>query len=287
MKENALDVYGLTKRYSDFLLNEVSFTVPRGTIVGLIGENGAGKSTTIKSILNLIKKDAGQIEILGKKEQEIDFDTRNRIGVVFDKHNFPVSMSPNNLGKLFETVYPLWDRNRYGELLKNLSLPADRKIKKLSKGMKMKLAIAAALSHHSEILILDEATSGLDPIVRDDILDLLLEFVQEENHSILISSHITSDLEKIADYIVFLHEGKMVFSKTKDELRYYYGIMKCGAAQFKKIDKSDIVAYRKQDFEWQVLVANRKEAQKKYPNTIIDPATLDDIMLLFIKGESK
>lgn len=287
MKENALAVYGLTKRYSDFLLNDVSFTVPRGTIVGLIGENGAGKSTTIKTILNLIKKDAGQIEILGKKEQEIDFDTRNRIGVVFDKHNFPVSMSPNNLGKLLETVYPLWDRNRYGELLKNLSLPTDRKIKKLSKGMKMKLAIAAALSHHSEILILDEATSGLDPIVRDDILDLLLEFVQEENHSILMSSHITSDLEKIADYIVFLHEGKMVFSKTKDELRYYYGIMKCGAAQFKKIDKSDIVAYRKQDFEWQVLVANRKEAQKKYPNTIIDPATLDDIMLLFIKGESK
>lgn len=287
MKENALDVYGLTKRYSDFLLNDVSFTVPRGTIVGLIGENGAGKSTTIKTILNLIKKDAGQIEILGKKEQEIDFDTRNRIGVVFDKHNFPVSMSPNNLGKLLETVYPLWDRNRYGELLKNLSLPANRKIKKLSKGMKMKLAIAAALSHHSEILILDEATSGLDPIVRDDILDLLLEFVQEENHSILISSHITSDLEKIADYIVFLHEGKMIFSKTKDELRYYYGIMKCGTAQFKKIDKSDIVAYRKQDFEWQVLVANRKEAQKKYPNSIIDPATLDDIMLLFIKGESK
>lgn len=287
MKENALDVYGLTKRYSDFLLNEVSFTVPRGTIVGLIGENGAGKSTTIKTILNLIKKDAGQIEILGKKEQEIDFDTRNRIGVVFDKHNFPVSMSPNNLGKLLETVYPLWDRNQYGELLKNLSLPADRKIKKLSKGMKMKLAIAVALSHHSEILILDEATSGLDPIVRDDILDLLLEFVQEENHSILISSHITSDLEKIADYIVFLHEGKMIFSKTKDELRYYYGIMKCGAEQFKKIDKSDIIAYRKQDFEWQVLVANRKETQKKYPNSIIDPATLDDIMLLFIKGESK
>lgn len=287
MKENALDVYGLTKRYSDFLLNEVSFTVPRGTIVGLIGENGAGKSTTIKTILNLIKKDAGQIEILGKKEQEIDFDTRNRIGVVFDKHNFPVSMSPNNLGKLLETVYPLWDRNQYGELLKNLSLPADRKIKKLSKGMKMKLAIAVALSHHSEILILDEATSGLDPIVRDDILDLLLEFVQEENHSILISSHITSDLEKIADYIVFLHEGKMIFSKTKDELRYYYGIMKCGAEQFKKIDKSDIIAYRKQDFEWQVLVANRKEAQKKYPNSIIDPATLDDIMLLLIKGESK
>lgn len=287
MKENALEVYGLTKRYPDFLLNEVSFAVPRGTIVGLIGENGAGKSTTIKAILNLIKKDAGQIEILGRKEQEIDFDTRNRIGVVFDKHNFPASMSPNNLGKLLETVYPLWDRNLYWELLKKLSLPLNRKIKKLSKGMKMKLAIAVALSHHSEILILDEATSGLDPIVRDDILDILLEFVQEENHSILVSSHITSDLEKIADYIVFLHEGRVVFSKPKDELRYYYGIMKCGAAQFDKIDRADIVAYRKQDFEWQILVADRNEAQKKYPDSIIDPATLDDIMLLFIKGELK
>jgi len=287
MKGNALAVCGLTKRYPGFLLNEVSFTVPRGTIVGLIGENGAGKSTTIKAILNLIKKDAGQIEILGKKEQEIDFDTRNRIGVVFDKHNFPASMSPNHLGKLLETVYPLWDRNRYWELLKKLSLPTDRKIKKLSKGMKMKLALAVALSHHSEILILDEATSGLDPIVRDDILDILLEFVQEENHSILISSHITSDLEKIADYIVFLHEGRVIFSKPKDELRYDYGIMKCGTAQFEKIDRADMVAYRKQDFEWQILVANRKEAQKKYPDSILDPATLDDIMLLFIKGESK
>lgn len=287
MKENALEVYRLTKRYPDFLLDEVSFAVPRGTIVGLIGENGAGKSTTIKAILNLVKKDAGQIEILGRKEQEIDFDTRNRIGVVFDKHNFPASMSPNNLGKLLETVYPLWDRKLYGELLKKLSLPVNRKIKKLSKGMKMKLAIAVALSHHSEILILDEATSGLDPIVRDDILDILLEFVQEENHSILVSSHITSDLEKIADYIVFLHEGRVVFSKPKDELRYYYGIMKCGAAQFEKIDRADIVAYRKQDFEWQILVADRNEAQKKYPDSIIDPATLDDIMLLFIKGESK
>lgn len=287
MQQNALDVQGLTKRYPDFLLNEVSFSVPRGTIVGLIGENGAGKSTTINAILNLVEKDAGQIEILGKKEREIDFNTRNRIGIVFDKHNFPVSMSPNSLGKLLETVYPLWDRNRYWELLKKLSLPADRKIKQLSKGMKMKLAIAVALAHHSEILILDEATSGLDPIVRDDILDMLLEFVQEENHSVLVSSHITSDLEKIADYIVFLHRGKVIFSKTKDELRYHYGIMKCGEAQFEKMDKADIVAYRKQDFEWQILVENRAEAQRKYPNSIIDPATLDDIMLLFIKGESK
>ncbi len=287
MSENALAIYGLTKRYPDFLLDEVSFCVPCGAIVGLIGENGAGKSTTIKAILDLVKKDAGSIELLGKKEQEIVFDTRNRIGVVFDNNNFPDSMSPNNLGKLLESVYPLWDRNQYYNLLKKLSLPANKKIKKLSKGMKMKLSIAVALSHHSEILILDEATSGLDPIIRDDILDMLLEFVQDENHSILVSSHITSDLEKIADYIVFLHDGKVIFNKPKDELRYHYGIMKCGAAQFDKLDKADIVAYRKQDYEWQILVADRNMAQRKYPNAVIDPATLDDIMLLFVKGESK
>jgi len=286
MSENALTVHELTKKYPDFLLDKVSFRVPYGTIVGLIGENGAGKSTTIKNILGLAEKDAGAIELLGKKEQEIDFDTRNRLGVVFDNNNFPDSVSPENLGSLLEAIYPLWDRNQYYNLLKKLSVPSKRKIGKLSKGMKMKLSIAAALSHHSELLILDEATSGLDPIVRDDILDMLLEFIQDENHSILISSHITGDLEKIADYIVFLHDGKVIFSKSKDELRYHYGIMKCGAAQFDKVDKADIAAYRKQDYEWQVLVADRSTAQRKYPDTVIDPATLDDIMLLYIKGES-
>lgn len=287
MEENALEVYGLTKRYPAFLLDGITFAVPRGTIVGLIGENGAGKSTTIKAILDLIKKDEGQIEILGKKEREIDFYIRNRIGVVFDKHYFPDSMSARRLGGLLGTVYPLWDQEGYEQLLKKFSVPLDRKIRKLSKGMQMKLSIAAALSHQAELLVLDEATSGLDPIVRDDILDILLEFVQKENHAVLVSSHITSDLEKIADYIVFLHEGKVIFSKSKDELRYGYGILKCGATQFEKIDPNDIVAYRKQAFEWEVLVSDRKLAQKKYPNSIVDPATLDDIMLLFVKGERK
>ena len=147
--------------------------------------------------------------------------------------------------------------------------------------------IAVALSHHSELLILDEATSGLDPVVRDDILDMFLNFVQDENNSILVSSHITSDLEKVADYIVFIHNGKVVFNKPKDELKYKYGIIKCGAAQFDAIDKNDIIAYRKQDYEWQVLIADKSKAQKKYPKAVIDPATIDDIMLLYVKGESK
>ena len=300
MSENALAVKGLTKKYPDFILDEVSFCVPRGTIVGIIGENGAGKSTIIRAILNLIEKDSGNIELLGREDSSIgksdigkssidkssiDFLTRNHVGVVFDGNNFPDTLSPGKLGKLLKNVYAEWDEKQYSALLERFSLPAGKKIRKLSKGMKMKLSIAAALSHSPELLILDEATGGLDPIVRDDILDILLEYVQNENHSVLISSHITSDLEKIADYIVFLHEGKVVFSRPKDELRYKYGIIKCGAAQFDAIDKSEILAWRKQDYEWQVLVADRRAAQEKYPAAVIDPATIDDIMLLFVKGE--
>lgn len=285
MNENALVVKGLTKKYPDFILDEVSFNVPRGTIVGIIGENGAGKSTIIKTILNLTEKDSGSIELLGKKESEIDFFIRNHVGVVFDGNNFPDTLSPMKFGKLLKTIYTAWDEKQYSAILKKFSLPEDKKIKKLSKGMKMKLSIAAALSHNPELLILDEATSGLDPIARDDILDILLEFVQNENHAVFISSHITSDLERIADYIVFLHNGKVVFNKPKDELRYKYGIMKCGTAQFNVIDKNEIVAYRKQDYEWQVLIADRVAAQAKYPAAIIDPATIDDIMLLFVKGK--
>ena len=151
--------------------------------------------------------------------------------------------------------------------------------------MKMKLAIAVALSHHSRLLILDEATSGLDPVIRDDILDMLLDFVQEEDHSILISSHITSDLEKIADYIVFLHEGRVVFAKPKDELTEQYGILKCGAAQFDALDREDMIVYRKMDYEWQVLVADREKMQEKYPHAVVVPAAIDEIMLLYVKGE--
>lgn len=287
IKNNALIVNGLTKKYHDFILDGVSFSVPRGTIVGLIGENGAGKSTTINAILGLKNKDAGTIEILGKQEQEIDNTVRNQIGVVFDGSNFPESITPKKLNNVFKNIYAAWDETGYFTLLKKLSLPAEKKVKAFSKGMKMKLSIAVALSHQSKLLILDEATSGLDPVVRDDILDMFLDFVQDENNSILVSSHITSDLEKVADYIVFIHNGKVVFSKSKDELRYKYGIIKCGAAQFEAIDKQDIIVYRKQDYEWQVLVADKDSAQKKYPKAVIDQATIDEIMLLYVKGEAK
>ena len=270
-----------------YVLDEVTFDVPRGTIVGLIGENGAGKSTTLNAILGLISKDAGTISILDNSENEISDSIRNKIGVVFDGNNFPDTLSPKQLNSVFKNIYTTWEENTFLTMLKTLSIPEKREIKAFSKGMKMKLSIAVALSHHSELLILDEATSGLDPVVRDDILDMFLNFVQDENNSILVSSHITSDLEKVADYIVFIHNGKVVFNKPKDELKYKYGIIKCGAAQFDAIDKNDIIAYRKQDYEWQVLIADKSKAQKKYPKAVIDPATIDDIMLLYVKGESK
>ncbi len=280
--DNALTISGLTKTYKDFVLDNVSFAVPNGAIVGLIGENGAGKSTTINAVLGLIQKEAGYVSILGN--EEINGDTKEQIGVVFDGSNYPEILSPKKINRVMKNIYCSWNEQTYFRLLKQFSLPVDKQIKQFSKGMKMKLAISVAFSHHSKLLILDEATSGLDPVIRDDILDMLLDFVQNEEHSILVSSHITSDLEKIADYIVFIHEGKVVFFKPKDELMEQYGMIKCGAAQFDALDQSDIVVYRKMDYEWQVLVSNRGKMQKKYPKAMIVPATIDEIILLYVKG---
>lgn len=285
MEKIALELNNVSKQYKDFHLDNVSFKVPQGSIVGLIGENGAGKSTTINTILGLIKKDGGTITMLGKK----DFDAacRENIGVVFDDNNYPDMLTPKQLGKVFKNIYSSWNRKKYEELLKKFNLPSDKKIKQFSKGMKMKYAVSVAFSHNSKLLILDEATSGLDPIMRDEILDMFLDFIQDDENSILVSSHITSDLEKVADYIVFIHDGKIVFSKPKDELLENYGIIKCGSDLFDKIDKEKMIAYRKQDYEWQILIDDRQSAQKKYPKALIVPAGIDEIMLMYVKGEIK
>ncbi len=285
MEKTALELSSVSKHYKDFTLDNISFKVPQGSIVGLIGENGAGKSTTINAVLGLINKDSGTVTMLGKTD--IDAVCKENIGVVFDGNNYPDMLTPKKLGKVFENIYSSWNKKKYEELLKKFNLPLDKKIEKFSKGMKMKYAISVAFSHNSKLLILDEATSGLDPIMRDEILDMFLDFIQDEENSILVSSHITSDLEKVADYIVFIHNGKIVFSKTKDELLENYGIIKCGASLFDEIDKEKIIAYRKQDYEWQILVDNRQLAQKKYPKALIVPANIDEIMLMYVKGEAK
>ena len=205
-------------------------------------------------------------------------------GTRFDRPGFLAMMEEVEAGRVEAIV--IKDMSRLGrDYLKRFQLPADKEIKSLSKGMKMKLCIAVALSHNPKLLILDEATSGLDPVMRDDILDVFLEFVQDENHSILMSSHITTDLEKVADYITFIHQGKVLFCKTKDELRYNYGIIRCGAALFDQLDKAEILAYRKDDYQWNVLVADKEKARRKYKNAVVDDATIDDILLLYVKGE--
>ena len=283
---SALTVSGLTKRYEGFTLADISFEVPQGTITGLIGENGAGKSTTLHSILGLVHRDGGEISILGAPAEGLQPEARENIGVVFDGTNFSEELTPKRLNKVLKGVYSSWDEGYFLALLNKLSLPVSKKIKSFSKGMKAKLSIAAAFAHHPKLLILDEATSGLDPVMRDDMLDMFLEFVQDEENSILLSSHITSDLEKVADHIIFLHEGRMIFSKPKDELLENYGIVKCGAAQFEAIDRQDIITCRKQEYEWQVLVSDRNSAQKRYPNAMVIPASIDEIMLLYVRGNA-
>lgn len=279
-----LQVDNLTKQYADFKLDHVSFSVPKGAIMGLIGENGAGKSTTINAILDLIHKDDGAVTFWGQ-ELASSRQIKEDIGVVFDGISFYETLTPEKVGKILAAAYSQWDSALYRDFLKRFQIPADKEIKTLSKGMKMKLSIAAALSHKPKLLILDEATSGLDPVMRDDILDVFLDFVQDENHSILMSSHISTDLEKIADYITFIHQGKVLFCKTKDELRYRYGIVRCGTALFNQIDKSEILACRKDDYQWNVLVADKERAKRKYRDAVVDDATIDDILLLYVKGE--
>ena len=287
MSENILEVKGLTKDYGDFVLDKLTFAVPKGVIMGLVGENGAGKSTTINCILNEISKTDGNIEIFGKDYLSEEIEIKDKIGVVFDENHFPDIFTPNEIGTYMSGIYSKWERNTYINYLSKFELPADKKVKDFSKGMKVKLAFAVALSHKAELLILDEATSGLDPIIRDDILDILIDFVQDENHSVLVSSHITSDLEKVADYITFLHKGKLVFSHLKDELVDNYGVVSCGALIFDNMDKSELIAYRKEDYQYKVLVKNRHIAEKKYPKAIVTPAAIEEIMLFYVKGEVK
>lgn len=285
--ENILELQKVTKSYpkSDFTLDEITFSLPYGSILGFVGENGAGKTTTINCILNTAAKDGGTVKLFGKEMGDGDTDIREKIGVVYDGDNFPGFWTAKQLSKVMAGLYQNWDEALFRNYLAKFQLPSKQKIMHYSKGMTMKLAIAAALSHHPELLILDEATSGLDPVMRDDMLDVFLEFVQEENHAILLSSHITSDLEKVADYIAFIHGGRLILTAAKDELIYQYAVLRCKESQFLTLDKEDILAYRKRDTQIDVLVADGKAAQRKYRDVVVDHASVDEIMLLLVKGE--
>lgn len=285
MSENILEVKGLTKDYGDFVLDKLTFTVPKGVIMGLIGENGAGKSTIINCILDIIEKDSGSISVLGQKNDKNNVSLKENIGVVLDASEVYDNYTVKQVENIMKDVYKQWNHEVYDYYIQKFALPLNKMIKDFSRGMKMKMAITIALSHQPKLLILDEATSGLDPIMRDEILDVFMEFVQDENHAILLSSHISSDLEKIADYIAFIHEGKLILSTSKDELIYEYGLMKCRNDEFDMIDKEDIIRYRIKTYEVEILVKDREKMAKKYPNCIVDPTKLDDIMMLYVKGE--
>ena len=285
--ENILELQQVSKTFpkSNFILDNVSFSLPYGAILGFVGENGAGKTTTIGCILNTITKDGGTVKLFGREMQDADTDIREKIGVVYDGDNFPGHWSAEQLSKVMKGFYTNWDDELFSKYLEEFQLPPKQRIKHYSRGMTMKLAIAAALSHHPQLLILDEATSGLDPIMRDEMLDVFLDFVQQEDHSILLSSHITSDLEKVADYITFIHNGSLIMTVSKNDLVYNYAVMRCKESRFLALDRSDMIAYRKRDFQIDVLVSDGKEAQRKYKDVVIDHVSLDEIMLLLVKGE--
>lgn len=279
--EYALQLINVTKQYKDFKLDNINIKLPPGCIMGFVGENGAGKSTTIKLILDLINRDSGQITVLGK-DNKIDFNSiKENIGVVMDESSFPDNLNAKEINKFMKRIYKTWDEDKFFKLLKQFSIAEDKSIKDYSRGMKMKFSIAVSLSHDSKILIMDEATSGLDPIVREEILDIFLEFIQDESNSIFISSHIISDLEKICDYITFIHKGKIVFSEPKDELLEKYGILKCSEKELEKIDVSAVKGIRKNKFGVEALVFKNK-IKGSY---VIDKANIEDIMLFHVKEQ--
>lgn len=282
---NTLCIKGLTKTFDNFKLNNINMVIPKGSIMGLIGENGAGKTTLIKCILNLIKKDSGNINVLDFDIDNSDGIYKEYIGVVFDECLFNEIYNSKDINKIFKGIYKNWNESEFFSYIKKFNIDEKKKIKEYSKGMKMKLSIAVALSHNAKFLILDEAMSGIDPIVRNEILDIFMDFIQNDENSILISSHITSDLEKVCDYITFIHNGEIFASRNKDLFIEEYGILKCGNDEFQNIDKEDILSVRKNNFNVEILVDKKYKMKNKYKNFIIDNVTLEDIMMFVIKGE--
>ena len=276
---NAIEIKDLCKTYGDFTLDHLNLTLPGGCIMGLVGENGAGKSTTIRLMMQMIQKDEGTITLLGKNVDEMDPLTKEDIGVVMDEVGFPLCLKTEEIGKIMQMTFRNWDQKRYEQLIHQFNIPDNRQFKDFSRGMKMKAGIAVALSHHAKLLILDEATSGLDPVVRDEVLDILNEFTRDENHSILISSHIVSDLEKCCDYIAFLHHGKLILCEEKDVLLASYGIVNLAPAQLAELPSASILHQKNTGYGIQALV--KRDA---IPDHIsISPITIEELFVQLVK----
>ena len=276
---NALEIKDLTKKYKSFTLDGVSLTLPSGCVMGLVGENGSGKSTIFKLVLNIVKKDEGSIKILGKDHIDGGALTKEDVGVVFDELGIPNEMTAPQVDKVMKCIFKNWDSDGYMKLLEKLSVPTDRKIQKFSKGMKMKLGIAVALSHGAKLLLLDEPTSGLDPVVRDEVVDMFYDFTRDENHSILISSHIVSDLEKLCDYVAFLHKGKLLLCEEKDVLLSEYGIIYCTVEQLSELDK-EVIKYKKETPYGAEAIVSRKDAPNGFK---LSPISIEELFVFMVK----
>lgn len=284
MEQNII-LKDICKKYDEFQLDKINLSVPKGAIMGIIGENGAGKTTILKLILNLISRDGGSISILGMDNQKEEIKIKEQLGIVLDECVFHDGLKAMDVSQMMKWFYKTWDEKQFLSYLDRFQLPKNKIIKEYSKGMKVKLSLASALSHHAKILILDEPTSGLDPIVRNEILDLFLEFMMEEENSILISSHITTDLEKICDYITFLDKGKVLLSENKDEILNDYCILKCGVSDFDSIASKDILRYQKYSYGCNILMQGKQDKIQKYKDFVIDPIHLEEMMMYLIKGE--
>ncbi len=284
---NAIEINGITKRYDGFTLDNVSFNVARGSIMGFIGQNGAGKSTTINTVLNIIKPDDGDVKIFGLDNRTDELEIKQQLSAVFDELPFHDVLNANALNNILKGVFEGWSSETYFEYLDRFQLPRKKKFGQFSKGMKMKLQIAAALSHGAKLLVMDEATTGLDPVVRNEILDIFLDFLQDEDHSILMSSHITTDLEKVADSVTFIDRGRILLTGFKDDILESHGLLKCTRRDFKDIEPEDFVSARVTDFGAEVMVSDRRAAAKKYGGAVIDSATLEEIMLFYVNREKK
>lgn len=282
--ENAIEISHLSKKYDGFALQDISLTVPKGCIMGFIGQNGAGKTTTIRSILNMMPLDSGIIHVLGYDHEKEECKAKEHIGFVFDEMGFHKVLNATDLNKMFRNIYKNWDETAFFQNLERFGLPKKKAVGKFSRGMQMKLQIAVALSHQAKLLIMDEPTSGLDPVVRNEILDIFLEFVQNEEHTILLSSHITSDLERIADYITFIDQGKILLFGERISILEDHGMIKCKKEEVAKIPSEYIVGKRVSQFSVEVLVKEKKRCIQECPEFLMEKVSLDEIMIFYISG---
>lgn len=287
MTQNCLELRGVGKNYGSFALRDVDLSVPKGCIMGLVGQNGAGKTTLLKLILNLIARDSGEISVLGMDNLKEEMAIKRQLGVVMDESAFHDFLTPQKVSKIMAGIYPNWDGRQFADYLQRFGLRPGDSIKNFSRGMKAKLSIAAALSHAPQLLLLDEPTSGLDPVVRDEILDIFAEFIGDGEHSILISSHITSDLERVADYIALLDEGQLIFCEEKDALLYGYSVLKGTREQLERLDRSELIGLRETSFGFDALVERSEENHRRFEGLVFDRCTLEEMVLYFIRGKKR